>query len=510
MDIIIHGKPNSSSSLSTSSLDSGLVDNITNRFFASKGDITNEKALIVETQCWKGQWYSLYTYSRKSGVVDVANRPSYFSISIIFHQLYLRLTSDVYVLLDSIYQKTIQGNYIDKAGKYMVSTFAGTQNIFNTICNEIESGLGDSNIAEEFDGTFNATSTETLQYNLLDCDSNAFINDLRKCGKIIVGEGNLFPAKCSNVVLMQKENQIKQLTATQTQLDSELQQVKEKLSKASNKSSKQINELNGQINNLQSRNNTLTAELSARNETLQQISALLPNARSGQQTVRDAGSETSSEDACKHYEPTYSKWLRYVPVINCVLLLLFVAIILGKPTTDGAKEKYQQTIDVLSNENKNYADSIIKLNRRLTTINQELENAKDQIITISSTSPGTGTEIMASTSTKDAIDAHIQFEVNGLPAIIRKVNDIKTFDVRRGDSISISWNYTQNYNWAFGEGLNNETGVSLKKNDTNRGGNYRFKITDNDKSFLLVYRTQQAGSATNAHKNNKFRINIVE
>ena len=194
-----------------------------------------------------------------------------------------------------------------------------------------------------------------------------------------------------------------------------------------------------------------------------------------------------------------------------MLLLLFVAIILGKPTTDGAKEKYQQKIDVLSNENKNYADSIINLNRRLTATNKELENANAQINAISSsTSSGTGTSNEDKAPTQDTIDALIQFEVNGLPAKIRKVNNINTFDVRSGDTISISWNYTQNYNWAYGEGLNNNTGVSLKNKDTNRGGNYRFKIKDGDKSFLLVYRTSQAGSAKNAHENNKFQINIVK
>lgn len=516
MDIILHGKPYSSSFLSTSSLDGELVDNITKRFFDAMGNIKNEKGLIVEARFWKNQWYSVYTYSRFSGIRDASEntgRQSYISLSLVIPYAYFRLTSDVYSLLDQVYQKHILGNYISKEGKYLVSTFADTQNVFKNICKEINNGLDGSNIAEDFDSNFKTTSTETLHYNLLDCDSNAFINDLRKCGKIIVGEGNLFPAKCSNVVLMQKENQIKQLTATQTQLDGELQQAKEKLSNASNKSSKQINELNGQINSLQNRNNTLAAELSARNETLQQISALLPNAKLGQQTIINTGTTIHSEDARTCCKSTYSKWLRYVPVINCVFLLLFVAIILGKPTTDdGAKEKYQQTIDVLSNENKNYADSIINLNRRLTATNKELENAKQIIAISSSTSSGTGTsnEGKASTSTKDTIDALIQFEVNGLPAKIRKENDINTFDVRRGDTISISWNYTKNYNWAYGEGLNDNTGVSLKTNDTNQGGNYRFTITDKDNSFLLVYRTRQAGSATNAHKNNKFQIKIVE
>ena len=263
---------------------------------------------------------------------------------------------------------------------------------------------------------------------------------------------------------------------------------------------------------MQSRNNTLTAELSAKNETLQQISALLPNAKLGQQTIINTGTTIHSEDARTCCKSTYSKWLRYVPVINCVLLLLFVAIILGKPTTDVAEEKYQQTIDVLSKENQNYVESINNLKLRLSATSQELENAKQIIAISSSTSPGTGTsnEGKALTPTKDTIDALIQFEVNGLPAKIRKENDINTFDVRRGDTISISWNYTQNYNWAYGEGLNDNTGVSLKTRGTNKGGNYRFKIEDDDKSFLLVYRTSQAGSAKNAHENNKFQINIVK
>lgn len=514
MDIILHGKPYSSSCLSTGSLDRELVDNITKRFFDTMGNIKNEKGLIVEARFWKNQWYSVYTYSRFSGIRDASEstgRQSYISLSLVIPYAYFRLTSDVYSLLDQVYQKHIFGNYISKDGKYLVSTFADTQNIFKIICKEINNGLDGSNIAEDFDSNFKTISTETLHYNLLDCDSNAFINDLRKCGKIIVGEGNLFPAKCSNVVLMQKENQIKQLTATQTQLDGELQQAKEKLSNASNKSSKQINELSGQINSLQNRNNTLAAELSARNETLQQISALLPNARSGQPTDRDAGSTTHSEDAYKHYKPTYSKWLRYVPVINCVLLLLFVAIILGKPTANVAEEKYQQTIDVLSKENQNYVDSINNLKLRLSATSQELESAKAQINAISS--PTSHTPVIdqkQSAPTEDSIDAQIQFEVNGSPAIIRKGDNINIFNVKRGDSISISWNYTPNYNWAYSEGLNDETGFSLKRNETNRGGNYRFKIKNDDKPFLLVYRTAQAGSSRNAHKNNKFQINIVE
>lgn len=510
MDIILHGKPYSSSFLSTSSLDSELVDNITKRFFDAMGNIKNEKGLIVEARFWKNQWYSVYTYSRFSGIRDASEntgRQSYISLSLVIPYAYFRLTSDVYSLLDQVYQKHILGNYISKDGKYLVSTFADTQNIFKIICKEINNGLDGSNIAEDFDNNFKTTSTEILHYNLLDCDSNAFIDDLRKCGKIIVGEGNLFPAKCSNVVLMQKENQIKQLTATQTQLDSELQLVKEKLSNASNKSSKQINELNGQINNLQSRNNTLTAELSAKNETLQQISALLPNARSGQPTDRDAGSTTHSEDAYKHYKPTYSKWLRYVPVINGVLLLLFVAIILGKPTVNVAEEKYQQTITKLSQDNKVYKDFIIKMNRTLTKMKQELNNANTTITALQSKeSSATTISTENNVVPQDNIDANIRFTVNGNPAKLREKDGFNHFSAHIGDTIVIKWSPTVGYQW-------NTTHLDLsEKNkliEADSTATFNVSVTDNKQYFYAVYRSP-GDNGNHAHRNNKFQINIVQ
>ena len=86
MDIILHGKPYSSSFLSTSSLDSELVDNITKRFFDAMGNIKNEKGLIVEARFWKNQWYSVYTYSRFSGIRDASEntgRQSYISLSLV-------------------------------------------------------------------------------------------------------------------------------------------------------------------------------------------------------------------------------------------------------------------------------------------------------------------------------------------------------------------------------------------------------------------------------------------
>lgn len=248
VDVIIHGKPNAGCSNFTPTSDEGLSQNIINDFFQRRDEVRDSEALFVDARYWKGMWYSVYTY-RICGLKEISDnvgRNTYFAISIVLPKEYCCLPSYVYSLLRKAYHEHVLGTFITRNGRYAVYNF-DDQAAFRRIADSIDKEF--QTLTESFDNGFISQNElrNTFRYNLLDCDSKAFINDLRKEGRIIVTESE--PSK-----------------------DERLKGT-DSLTKQYNETKKAISDKDNQINTLKVQLNNLQNELSKRNLSAQSSAA---------------------------------------------------------------------------------------------------------------------------------------------------------------------------------------------------------------------------------------------
>lgn len=185
-DVILHGKPISGCHKATDGLDSDLCQNLVNNFFESSAGIKESEILIVDIKYWKDRWYSVYTFW-VGDINDTSNRKNCFlAISIVVPDQYLCLVSAVYDLLRRVYHDYIIGNYIVN-GKYNVKNFDDADT-FKSLHDLIDDGF--VNLGENLEESFNRNPdrTRNILYSLFDCDSRAFVEDLKKFGRIFVSE----------------------------------------------------------------------------------------------------------------------------------------------------------------------------------------------------------------------------------------------------------------------------------------------------------------------------------
>ena len=123
MEIIIHGKPGSRSSQMTPGLDNVLGNRIVDGFFNSMGSINEAGYMVVDAIFWDREWYSVYTFVLSRGITDIADRPSYFAISIVLQGQYYCLVSEVYKQLKKVCSNYVIGNCISSDGKYLIPDF---------------------------------------------------------------------------------------------------------------------------------------------------------------------------------------------------------------------------------------------------------------------------------------------------------------------------------------------------------------------------------------------------
>lgn len=246
--LIIHGKPVAGGHKASQGLDEDLALCLYNDFFKSKNAFKGQDALIVDTRCWKNVWYSIYTYWVSTNIKETGEeRASYIAISLICPYRYYLFTSGVYEHLKFLYQNYVVNQYVSATGKYLVYDF-NDENKFLKLYSNV--GCKFTNLEEDFDDNFASCpqSNTPVHYNVIDCDSKAFIDDLRKNGRILVSDNyetkdsklnkvNQYAKALRNTQLkyeeLQRENE--SLRNEQSNLTAKLSHVQEASSKDSDK-----------------------------------------------------------------------------------------------------------------------------------------------------------------------------------------------------------------------------------------------------------------------------------
>lgn len=246
--LIIHGKPIAGGHKASQGLDEDLALSLYNDFFKSKDAFKGQDVLIVDTRCWQNVWYSIYTYWVSANIKEIGEeRSSYIAVSLICPHRYYLFTSGVYEHLKFLYQNYVVKQYVSPTGKYLVYDFNDESKFLKLYSNV---GCKFTNLEEDFDNNFASYPQPgtPVHYNVIDCDSKAFIDDLRKNGRILVSDNyetkdsklnkvNQYAKALRNTQLkceeLQRENE--SLRNEKSNLTAKLSHVQEASSKDSDK-----------------------------------------------------------------------------------------------------------------------------------------------------------------------------------------------------------------------------------------------------------------------------------
>ena len=487
MEIIIQGKPISGSKISTSNIESSLVDRIYKDFFEKMGGVRTSHALIVDTIYWQNSWYSIYTYSRYSGITDTADRQSYFALSIVVPKNFLYLTSGVYHLLQKVYKEKIEGVYISKAGKYLVSDFSDTKS-FKAIATYIDTEFANSNLEDPIDNEFQKNRTANIPvYNLSDCDSIAFLQDLKENGRVIVGEGSEFPKKCSASVIQSKEQKIGELNAKLSEQSNTIEQLKKDVENANkqaqssaNNCSATVGKLKAEIEQLKKEKDQAESQISAKQKELddlvQNIQALVPNSQ--RKPIVEGNVVVNQEKSL------LDRILDNIPFVNCLLLIVVCLCILFLRPSSPNPDYYE--IVELRKENDWLKKEIQKKDSKLQELIQERgeELAPEQSIPV---------------TTMD-IDCNVQISTTDNKLI--RSNDV----IPNETIVEINWTPQEGYAWHATPNLDNNVLAELQKNNQTGRAIVTFKRS-NSSTIILSYRADDPdGDKTHRNPKNTFII----
>ncbi len=271
MDIIIHGKPLSGSSKSTSGIDDALCNKIVDDYFKLLTELGNREIMIVEAKYWKGVWYGVYTYFISSNVKDTAGRDSYLAISIITKNQYYRLVSEVYSHLKNVVKNNVIGTYLSDLKKFQVQNL-NDENLFNNLLQSLNGNF--ISITSEFTPDFKPQNpTFDTICNVVDCDALSFIQLLKSKGVIIVSED----AKTKDSELALVDNYISQSNQYKKDLDKKEKEVNDlrqvvdtknrDITKLENDSRTEKSNLNNKIRILTSEKEQLLRDLESKRQT---------------------------------------------------------------------------------------------------------------------------------------------------------------------------------------------------------------------------------------------------
>lgn len=362
-DLILHGKPNAGSHKATNGLDGMFCQNLVDNFFQSMDNIKDPQVLIVDARNWKGTWYSVYTFWLGKNITDTANRTSFLAISMVVPKQYVCLVSAVYNSFSKICKDYVIGTFINNNGKYIVQDFndnVAFEKLYDLLKNDLV------NLAEDFDSSFkqHQETVSNCYYNFIDCDSKAFVEDLKKNGRVFVT--TTFDSKDARLVNTNKyfrelEVAKGELTTKDSEIKKLSQQIKEledQISAKNNRESGSINTLNTEVATLTQENTTLKSNLSSLNdsiskyeETRTKIVQLL-GAKFVGQNVQDKTKQFDNENN----NPKPFKVKNVFPLINTVLLILLLLTTSFKGCGSGISELASfadsTSLDELKNENE--------------------------------------------------------------------------------------------------------------------------------------------------------------
>ena len=397
MDIIIHGKPLDRSQRFTTGIDQGLAQNITDTFFSiGGGTIKEPEALFVDARCWQGTWTSVYTLLLSAK--DMADKPrrSYFAISLVLPQKYCCLVSEVYYLLENIVRKHVIDVYLNSNFEYIVSNF-GNADAFDKLCTQLRADY--KNIEKNFDKSFQPQPVfpNDTYCSIYDCDSLAFVNQLKTKGRVIVTENEKTKdalASQSTKYYNEAQNAQKEVKAREvkiSELKSRIAQMEEEAKQTSSRASGAVNNLKNRVSELEAANKQLSKENNSQQKIVQELGNIITQASDVLGVTKqtqpkiikkypDKPTETSEKESVRH-------WL---PVINTVLIFLIVVGLFmnakGCSGSTNIEQEAQTQIDslksMLSRKDQDINEKeerIVDLLKDYDKLNTDFEKYKDDI-----------------------------------------------------------------------------------------------------------------------------------
>ncbi|MDO4801002.1 MAG: hypothetical protein Q4A15_02430 [Prevotellaceae bacterium] len=350
---ILHGKPNAGCHKATDGMEETFCNNIVDKFFQLMSNIKDNEVLIVDTRYWKDTWYSIYTFWVGGNILDTTNRGSFLAISIVVPNQYFCLVSAVYEMLAKTYQEYVISTYLSKDGKYIVSDF-NNNSAFDKLVSVINSYF--VNLSENFDASFKQTleSTPSKYYNLFDCDSKAFVEDLKKCGRIFVGKSyESKDTRLNNTDKCLKELQKTkiELNLSQSKINSLTKRIKELETLLNNKANEnsdtiailkeEIKKLIKEKSNLEKRLSELINKTSEYEKIIKQIAQLIGVKPSTHEPI-----PTPKEDLEHKIDIKNS-----LPIVNTILLMILFLL-------NGLKSCDSQTQELTSETDKNTCEEL--------------------------------------------------------------------------------------------------------------------------------------------------------
>lgn len=383
-DIILHGKPNAGSHKTTKGIEDSFCQNLVENFFQSMNYIKEQEVLIVDVRNWKNKWYSIYTFWLGGYITDTAERSSFLAISIVVPNQYFCLVSAVYDMLKNAYLNSIIGTYISSKGEYIVQNF-NNDSAFERLVNTINSNF--VNLSENFDNKFKQDNNGAITnccYNLLDCDSKAFVEDWRKHGRIFVSK----TCDSKDMRLSNTDKYYKELQDSKNKLQSKLQEIEQltarikelegMLNSGNSKIKKDLASLKEQVKVLKSEKKSLeqnVSNLSLQNERHCDIEKQITHIL-GSITI-DSSDNPNKEETTPHRIGVK----RIIPIINMVLLIFLLFATTFKSCGSQIKESSDEEVQTVNNlqqeieklnkiiKEKDYQIHILKSNSKLHTNN---------------------------------------------------------------------------------------------------------------------------------------------
>lgn len=320
MEIIIHGKPLDASERYTSGIDQTLARKIIDEFFAF-GTVKEPEALVVEARYWQRTWTSVYTLLLSKTVRDTAGRGSYFAISLVLPQKYCGMVSSVYKLLEKVVKEDVLGVYLNSNLQYIVPNFENAA-AFEKLCAKLKSAY--ANFEKAYDNLFQpqATFTNDAYCSIYDCDSLAFVQLLRKKGRVIVTEKE--DTKDDLAALSSKYRQEAQIAKNDAEaksskimkLESLVKQLEDAVKKANSTESRKLNELRQQISSLTSQNEQVNQKCQTAQKQYDELREKVAQAVASLGVTK---SPTRYEHPPKKKKTNFSA---YLPALNTLLIFL--------------------------------------------------------------------------------------------------------------------------------------------------------------------------------------------
>ncbi len=327
IELIIHGKPIQGSHKATSGIDPSFCENLVQGFFASMDRLSGKEVLIVDARQWKNVWYGVYTFWLGANVKGTDGRNSFFAVTVILPQRYFYVVSEVYIFLKRVCTEYVVGRYISKDGKYLVQDLSD-EKTFAGLVAEVKK-ITETNLLEGFDNGFKPQSQllNDVYYNVLDCDARSFVQELRKCGRILVTDtAETKDAKLAAISKYEaKIAECQKEIADKNKKIEELNKQKKDLEEANNSASKNSRQLKENYNKLKEEKEQFEKKYEALHDSYEEMNGKLEKVASLFGAKVSRMGKTDPETKRKR------GWVGPFTILNTILLVALFIVVLMIP-----------------------------------------------------------------------------------------------------------------------------------------------------------------------------------